>query len=143
MFARLKHGKDVIHNELYTRATKRNSSVVAFQHKGQSNVCFGAIMYYLRCKLPCSNALCEDCCTCSNKTFLAMIRKFQSDPRDLLTSSSLKGLQAVANHLIVVARNNFTLTCIPVSHILYKCFFVDIGSDHLYVGLAPNKIESD
>ena len=99
LFARLKHGKDVIHSELYTRATKRNSSVVAFQYKGQSNVCFGAIMYYLSCKLPCS--LCEDRCTCSNKTFLAMIRKFQSDPRGLLKSSSLEGPQAVSSHLVV------------------------------------------
>ena len=47
LFAHLKHGKDVIHSELYTTATKRNSSVVAFQHKGQSKVCFGTFMYYL------------------------------------------------------------------------------------------------
>ena len=50
---------------------------------------------------------------------------------------------AVASHLIVVARHNFTLTCIPVSQIVYKCIFIAIGLDHLYVGLAPNKIESD
>ena len=35
LFARLKHGKDVIHSELYARASKRNSSVVAFHYKGQ------------------------------------------------------------------------------------------------------------
>ena len=58
-------------------------------------------------------------------------------------SSSLKGPQAVASHLVVVARHNFTLTCIPVSQTLYKCFFIDIGLDHLYVGLAPQKTESD
>lgn len=123
LFARLEHDKNVIHSELYTTATERNSSVVAFKYKGQFNVCFGAIMYYLSCKLPCSNALCEDRCTCSNRTFLAMIRKFQSDPRGLLTSSSLKGPQAVASHLVVVARHNYTLTCIPLSQILCKRFF--------------------
>ena len=47
------------------------------------------------------------------------------------------------SHLVVVERHNFTLTCIPVSQILDKCVFIDIGLDHLYVGLAPNKIESD
>ena len=57
LFARLKHGKDVFHSEIYRRATKRNSSVVAFHDKGESDVCFGAVMYYLKCKLPCSNAL--------------------------------------------------------------------------------------
>ena len=55
----------------------------------------------------------------------------------------LKGPQAVASHLVVVARHNFTLTCIPVSQILYKRFFIDIGLDLFYVGLAPNKTESD
>lgn len=70
-----------------------------------------------------------------------MIRKFQSDPRGLLKSSSLKGPQAVSRHL-VVARHNFTLTCIPLSQILYKCFFIDIGSGHLYVGLAPTKLKA-
>lgn len=118
LFARLKHGKDVIHSELYTRATKRNSSVVAFQYKGHSNACFGAIMYYLRCKFPCSNALCEDNCTCTNKTFLAMIKRFQSDPRGLLKSSSLKGPLAVAIHLVVVERHKFTLVFqFPISSI--------------------------
>ena len=142
-FARLKHGKDVFHSEIYTRATKRNSFVVAFREKGEADVCFGAVMYYLRCKLPCSNALCVNNCTCANKTFLAMIKKFQRDPSGPLKSSSLKGPLAIANHLVVVHREKFTLTCIPVSDILYKCFFIDIGSGCLYVGIAPNTIESD
>ena len=50
---------------------------------------------------------------------------------------------AVASHVVVVARHDFKLTFFPVSQILCKCFFIGIGSDHLYVGLAPNKIESD
>lgn len=35
LFARLEHDKNVIHSELYTTATERNSSVVAFKYKGQ------------------------------------------------------------------------------------------------------------
>ena len=98
LFARLKHGKDVFHSAIYRRATKRNSSVVAFHDKGESDVCFGAVMYYLKCKPPCSNALCEGTCTCTNKAFLEMIKKFQRDPNGPLKSSSLKVPLATANH---------------------------------------------
>ena len=144
LFSRLKYKKVVFHSEIYTRAQKRNSYVIAFQDNSESDVCFGAVKYYLRCKLPCTNALCEsDNCSCTGKIFLAMIKRFQRDPSGPLTSSSLKGPQATVNHLVMVQRDNMSLTCVPVSNILFKCFHVDIGSGCLYVGIAPNTVEGD
>lgn len=140
-FLRLKKGKEVIHSEEYTRVTRRHTATVAFQDFSQ--VSYGTIRYFVKCRAPCVKSSCLEAiaCSCKRSNYFAVVKKFEKDTEKVFCSD-LSSPKATIEHLIAVTSDNRQLHCIHVDKILYKCFLIDTGGASLYLGVAPNSTET-
>lgn len=74
-------------------------------------------------------------------TILQLLRNLRETEK-VFSSGNLSGPMATIDHLIAAKSDNRQLQCIHVDTILYKCFLIDTGGTSLYLGVAPNSIET-
>lgn len=72
----------------------------------------------------------------------AVVKKFERDTKKAISSDNISAPKATIEHLIAVKSDNRQLHCIHVEQILYKSFLIDTGGASIYLGVAPNSLET-